>query len=130
VFSGGPDQVGEKVVGQVVEAPETLEELLKLALTGKIPEQKQEAGFLKSVRGKTLGLDQVSDADAPVDQVAGNGFLLAFLVVAVAHNIAYPGQAHGYAGAVLVPETLFNVVFFKVGVGNVGVIQTFSVYLG
>ena len=86
-----------------------LAEIVQLLPGGQAAEQQQPDHFLKheAVVAVSLVHDLV-DVDAPVDQLAGGGDHMAFLILFVAHNVTDVGQAGQHAGAIRVAQAALD----------------------
>ena len=94
-----------KAVGQGAVLGQDLAEAVQLGLVGQAAEQQQPDHFFKDEAVVAVGLlHDLGDVDAPVDQPARDRDDMAFLILAVAHNVADVGQAGQHAGAVRVAQ--------------------------
>ena len=101
----GAFMVSIKPSGRGAVLGQDLAEALELGLVGQAAEQKQPDDFLKHKAVVAVGFfHDLVDVDAAVDQTARDRDDVAFLVLAVAHDVADIGQAGQHAGAVRVAQ--------------------------
>ena len=86
-----------------------LAKIIQLLLGRQAAEQQQPDHFLKHEAVVAVGLlHDLVDVDASVDQLAGGGDHMSFLILFVAHNVTHVGQAGQHAGAVRVAQTALD----------------------
>ena len=83
-----------KALRQSAMLGQDLAEIVQLFLGGQTAEQQQPDHFLKHEAVVAISfLHDLVDVDAAVDQLAGGGDHMSFLILFVAHNVTHVGQA-------------------------------------
>ena len=107
-----------------------LTEIVQLLPVGQTAEQQQPDHLFKHKAVIAVGLvHDLVDVHTAVDQLAGSGDHMAFLIFFIAHNVADVGQAGQHTGAIRVaqaaldPQTLAR-LRIDVVVGNIFLTQS------
>ena len=86
-----------------------LTEIVQLLPVGQAAEQQQPNHLFKHKAVVAVGLvHDLVDVDAAVDQLAGSGDHMAFLILLITYNVADIGQASQNAGAVRVAQAALD----------------------
>ena len=103
--------------------------MLQFLFLWQVAEQEQKANLLISEMTSHLSLYQIRHIVTSVIKFSRNSLDPAFQSLRIAHNVGHSGQPHPDAGAVLISQALFYVVFLIPLIGNICVILGFPIKL-